>query len=117
MAGAIVAWGIPGWMLIQGVGMLLFVLAIRPAGMAPRPSSAAYGSGMLIGVIVYGLLTLMKVGTADQYGDYPVAWGSGITVGLIIVAAGLAGMGVWLRSERRYRHLRSDPHPVAKHRT
>ena len=96
----IVAWAIPGWMLIQGVGMLLIFLAIRPTGLAPRRPSLAYGSGMLIGVAVYGVLTLMKVGTSDQYGDYPVAWGAGITVGLIIVAAGLAGIGTWLRSEK-----------------
>ena len=95
----IVAWAIPGWMLLQGVGMLLVVLAIRSEGLVPRPASLAYGSGMLIGVATHVVLTLMKVGTPDRYGDFPVAWRSGITVGLIIVAAGLAGIGTWLRSE------------------
>lgn len=99
VVASVVAWAIPGWMLIQGVGMMLFAWAIRPAGLAPRLSSIAYGSGMLIGVLVYAVFTVMKVGTADQYGDYPVAWGSGITVGLIIVAVGLAGIGLWLHEQ------------------
>ena len=96
---SIISWAIPAWMTIQGVGMLLVALAILPKGVAPRPASIAYGSGMLIGAIVYGVLTAMKVGTPGQYGDYPLAWGLGITVGLVIVAAGLLGIGRWLRGE------------------
>ena len=100
VVASFIAWAIPGWMLIQGVGMLLIFLAVRSTGLAPRMYSLAYGSGMLIGVAVYGVLTLMEAGTPDQYGDYPVAWGWGITVGLVIVAAGLFGIGTWLRSEQ-----------------
>jgi hypothetical protein len=99
VVASIVTWAAPGWMLIQGVGMLLIVLAIRSEGLVPRLASLAYGLGMVIGVVGYGVLTLMKVGTPDQYGDYPVAWTSGITVGLVIVAVGLFGIGTWLRSE------------------
>jgi hypothetical protein len=94
-----VSWATPLWMTIQGVGMLLVAIAIRPMGTAPHPASVAYGSGMLIGAISFFVLTVMKVGTPDSYGDYPLAWGISIAVGLVIVAIGLFGIGRWLRDE------------------
>lgn len=99
VVASFISWATPLWMTIQGVGMLLVVLAMRPSGIAPRLASATYGSGMLIGSITFGVLTTLKVGTPDRYGDYPLAWGIGITVGLMIVAAGLLGIGTWLRAE------------------
>ena len=96
---SIVSWAIPAWMTIQGVGMLLVTLAIWPKAVAPRLAVAAYGSGMLIGVILYGVLTASEAGTPDKYGDYPLAWETGLVVGLVIVAAGLLGIGRRLHGE------------------
>ena len=105
---SIISWALPLWMTVQGVGMLLVALAILPNGVAPRAASVAYGSGMLIGSILFGALTAMKVGNADRYGDYILAWDIGITVGLVIVAAGLLGIGMWLRGEEPSVVERSD---------
>jgi len=97
---SVLTWATPLWMMIQGVGMLLVVLSMRPISVAPRTALFAYGSGMLIGAITFFVLTAMKVGTPDSYGDYPMAWVFGLVVGLIIVASGLLGMGRWLNSEQ-----------------
>lgn len=110
---SIISWALPLWMTVQGVGMLLVSLAILPKRVAPRAASVAYGSGMLIGAILFGVLTAMKVGTPDQYGDYPLAWDIGITVGLGIVAAGLLGIGIWLRGEQPTSVERSDQALIA----
>jgi hypothetical protein len=110
---SIISWALPLWMTVQGVGMLLVVLAILPKGVAPRAASVAYGSGMLIGAILFGVLTAMKVGSPDQFGDYPLAWDIGITVGLGIVAAGLLGIGTWLRGEQPASVERSDQALIA----
>ena len=59
----------------------------------------AYGSGMLIGSITFFILNAMKVGSVDRYGNYPTAWLIGGVVGLLITAAGIAGIGLWLRGE------------------
>ena len=94
-----VTWALPFWMAVQGVGLLFIALAAWPMRVAPRVPMAAYGSGMLIGSITFFILTAMKVGSVDRYGDYPAAWLIGGVVGLIITAAGLLGIGWWLRSE------------------
>ena len=93
-------WALPLWMAIQGVGMLFIALAAWPMRVAPRAPLAAYGSGMLIGSITFFILNAMKVGSVDRYGDYPTAWLIGGVVGLLITAAGLAGIGLWLRREQ-----------------
>ena len=105
---SIISWALPLWMTVQGVGMLLVVLAILPERVAPRAASVAYGSGMLIGGVLFGVLTAMKVGTPDQFGDYILAWDIGLTVGLVIVAAGMLGIGLWLRGEEPAVVERSD---------
>ena len=94
-----ISWALPVWMTIQGVGMLLVTIAIWPKGLAPRMASVAYASGLLIGATLFFVLTFMKVGTPDRWGDYPVAWAISITVGVVIAAAGLIGLGWWLRGE------------------
>jgi len=94
-----ITWATMLWMAVEGVGMLLIALAAWPIRLAPRPATIAYGSGMLLGAITWGVLTALKVGTPDSYGDYPVAWNTGFIIGIVIVAAGLLGIGLWLRGE------------------
>lgn len=94
-----VTWATQLWMAVEGVGMLMIALAAWPIRLAPRLATIAYGSGMLLGAITWGVLTSLKVGTPDSYGDYTIAWNMGWTVGGVIVAAGLLGIGLWLRGE------------------
>ena len=41
----------------------------------------------------------IEVGSIDQWGDYPAAYEIGGTVGFAIFAAGVLGIGLWLRNE------------------
>ena len=100
VVASVLTWATPLWMTIQGVGMLLVALSMRKTSIAPRTALVAYSSGMLIGVITFFVLTAMKVGTPDSYGDYPLAWAYGLALGLTITAAGLYGIGRWLNSEQ-----------------
>ena len=93
-------WATMLWMAVEGVGMLFIAIAAWPMRIAPKPATIAYGSGMLLGAIIYRVLTAMNVGTSDSYGDYPLAWDSVPTIGVAIAAAGLLGIGVWLRGEQ-----------------
>ena len=99
VAVSVFFWAIPFWMGVQGLGMLLVALAAWPIGVAPKPATAAYGSGMFLGVLTFVVLRAMEVGPVDEWGDYEVAWQAGLTVGLLITAAGLLGLGLWLRNE------------------
>ena len=99
VAAIVLAWALPFWMALQGVGLLFIAVAAWPMRVAPRLPLVAYGSGMLMGIVAFVILNLMKVGSVDRYGDYPVAWAIGGAVGFIITAAGLLGIGLWLRGE------------------
>ena len=98
-ATMIIVWAIPFWMTVQGVGLLFVALAVLPLRVAPRLPTIAYGSGMLLGAIAFGVARGLEVGSPDQWGDYPMAYLIGGSVGFAILAAGLLGIGLWLRSE------------------
>jgi hypothetical protein len=99
VASSILAWAIPMWMGLLGIGLLVFGGAALNNGTAPKRSTLLASSGFIIGVITFTILNLAKVGPVDSYGDRPVAWGIGGATGMIIVALGLIGWGQWLRSE------------------
>ena len=99
VAVSVFFWAIPFWMGLQGLGMLLVAVAAWPIGVAPKPATAAYGSGMFLGLVTFVVLRAMEVGPVDEWGDYEVAWQAGLTVGLLITAAGILGLGLWLRNE------------------
>lgn len=94
----IATWAVPFWLAVQGVGLLLVALAMLPLGVAPRAATIAYGAGQLVGVAGYALMSYLEVGTPDQFGNYPSA-GFGAAIGLCVTAAGLLGIGMWLRNE------------------
>ncbi len=98
-ATLIIVWAIPLWMTVQGVGLLFVALAVLPMRVAPRLPTIAYGSGMLLGAMAFAVARAMEVGSVDEYGDYPLALAIGLGVGLGITAAGLFGLGWWLRGE------------------
>jgi hypothetical protein len=55
----------------------------------------------------------MAVGNRDQWGDYPLAVVFVIPIGVVIMAAGLAGMGRWLSSEEPVDLTPSEPLAIA----
>ena len=99
VAASIIAWAIPFWMGLQGIGYLVFATAVRSRDTAPRPSTLAVASGFIIGVAVFVVADFAKIGWTDSYGDYPLAWAIGAVAGLLILGSGLIGWGTWLRSE------------------
>jgi hypothetical protein len=99
VAASIIAWAIPFWMGLQGIGYLVFASAVRSRDTAPRPSTLAVASGFIIGVAVFAVADFAKIGWTDSYGDYPLAWAIGALAGLLILGGGLIGWGAWLRSE------------------
>ena len=98
-AASLVAWAIPLWMGLQGIGYLIFATAVRSRDTAPRPSTLAVAMGFVIGVGVFMVANLAKIGWTDSYGDYPLAWVIGAATGFLILGSGLIGWGTWLRSE------------------
>jgi hypothetical protein len=99
VALSIVAWAMPLWMGVQGVGLVVFASAALMNGTAPKRPTMLTASGFIIGVAVFIVLNAAKVGATDSYGDQPLALGIGGGLGMVIVAAGLIGWGRWLRAE------------------
>jgi hypothetical protein len=100
VAASLVAWAVPFWMGLQGIGYLVFASAVRSRDTAPRPSTLAVASGFIIGTAVFVVANFAKIGWTDSYGDYPLAWAIGAATGLLILGGGLIGWGTWLRSEQ-----------------
>lgn len=99
VATLLIAWAFGIWMTLIGLGVLLYAGAIGRRQVAPRVWTAVWGSGMAIGAGTWHALRWLQVGSPDQWGDYPVAVGVGLPVGVVIMAVGLAGIGRWLRNE------------------
>jgi hypothetical protein len=53
----------------------------------------ATGTGLAIGGAAWAVLRASQVGGPDQHGDYLVANAAGITIGSVILACGLIGIG------------------------
>jgi hypothetical protein len=99
VVASIVAWAVPFWMGIQGIGLLVLGIAVLRSGIAPKWSTVLVSSGFLLGVITFIAANAAELGDIDEWGDYPDAWALGGAVGMVIVAVGLIGWGVWLRNE------------------
>lgn len=86
----IAGWAVPVWALAYGAAML--VLASSRTGSTP-----AWIAGIALVAAPIALLALsaMEVGSADVYGDYPVAWQTAWWIAGVGAALGLAS---WARS-------------------
>lgn len=98
-AAVIMGWFIWGWGVLLGTAMLLHAVALWRRDVAPRVMLPAFGLGMFIGLAVFFTLTELKVGSPDEWGDYPLAAAFGIWTMTAISAAGLIGLGRWLYDE------------------
>lgn len=96
---SVLAWAVPVWMGLQGVGMLVFGIAVLGRDVAPKWATMFVSSGFLVGTIAFIIGNAAEVGEPDSYGDYIVAWQIAVGVGTVLVAVGLIGWGLWLRSE------------------
>lgn len=97
---SIVAWAIPLWMGVQGIGLLLIGAAVLRAGTTvPRTAIVLTSVAFLSGPVVFVILDALEVGWRDSYGDYPLAWIISTAVATGLIAIGLVGVGMWLRAE------------------
>jgi len=95
VASLIAGWAIPLWATLFGVGMLLIAAAGRV-----RTPGRIIGTALLASTAAFVLLSALKVGTADSYGDYPAAWSIATWLGTLGAAV---GMLVWARiGERQF---------------
>ena len=99
VVASMLAWAVPFWMGIQGIGLLVFGIAALRTGIAPKWSTVLTASGFALGIITFIAANAAELGDKDKYGDYPDAWALGGAVGMVIVAIGLIGWGLWLRNE------------------
>jgi hypothetical protein len=95
----LMGWFIAGWLTLLAVGAALLSVELVRAGVTPRAPAIGLAAGPALGVLVWGVLRLVELGSRDQHGDYPAATLVGIAVGCAVLAAGLYGIGDWLHNE------------------
>ena len=84
-ASVIVGWALVVWMTLYGAALLMFA-----GGMGNlRRVTRFVGGAMLAGVAAQIILTMMKLGTPDSYGDYPIAWTTSMYIATVAAAIGL----------------------------
>ena len=86
----IAGWAVPAWALAYGLAMLVL-------GWSRTASTREWiaGAAFVAAAIAWFALSAMEVGTADIYGDYPVAWQTAWwTAGI----GGALGLMSWARS-------------------
>jgi hypothetical protein len=95
----LMGWVLAGWATLLAVGAALLSVELVRAGITPRAPAIGLAAGPALGISVWALLRLVELGSRDQYGNYPVATLAGMAVGCAGLAAGLYGIGDWLRNE------------------
>jgi hypothetical protein len=99
VVASVIAWAVPLWMGLQGVGLLVLGIAVLRSGIAPKWSTMFTASGFVLGVITFIVLRAAEFGERDEWGDYPDALWGALIVGVVITAIGFIGWGTWLRNE------------------
>lgn len=97
-------WAWPVWGIFLAVGALLTVLRLRSASLGFKTTTRATDwllvAAWPIGVGMLMLLSELHVGPVDEYGDYSASQAVGFAIGAVLLAASLAQLGRWLRSEQ-----------------
>jgi hypothetical protein len=99
VGAAFLGWFYLGWASALMVAAALVSVELLRGGVAPRMWVVATGCGLVAGAVVWGVLRVARVGSADQHGEYLVANTVGLTVGSVILGSGLIGLGRWLGHE------------------
>lgn len=96
---SIMSWALTIWGSLLLLGTALVVIAARGRDVAPRAPMLLLGGGLAAGGAVWAGLRALRVGAPNVWGDYVVVNLIGTTLGSVLVAAGLYGVGMWLRGE------------------
>ncbi|MFW2381683.1 MAG: permease prefix domain 1-containing protein [Acidimicrobiales bacterium] len=98
-AAGIIGWFYYGWGTLIAIGSLLITASVIRRGLAPAWAMILVGVAWLLAGATAVTLQMMEVGPRDQWGDYPLVLVTAVTVGCVFFAAGLGGIGQWLRRE------------------
>lgn len=96
---SIISWFFVLWGLLLGTGAVLITLAILGRDLAPLVPTVTFGATAVVSALTFAVLRGLEVGTADEWGDYPIANRTTIAVACVGFAAACFGLGRWLRSE------------------
>jgi hypothetical protein len=88
-AGALVAWALPLWMTVLGVGFAMVAVASEPR---QRRAVALLAAGQLIGLAILFAGIAAEVGRRDEWGDYPAAGGLALVVVAAITVSAVFGL-------------------------
>jgi hypothetical protein len=86
---SVVAWALPFWMTILGVGLAMVAYAAAPTA---RRAVALMAAGQLVGMATLFVGVIAEVGPTDSYGDYPAADGIALMVTAGLTIAGLVDL-------------------------
>lgn len=92
-AASIVAWALPLWKALQGIGYAIVGSAVLRRGIGPPRSTVLVSFGFLIGSTVFLLLSFAEVGWRDPTTTIRSAWVIGGVVGIVLISSGLVGLG------------------------
>ncbi len=98
-AASLFGWLFIAWGSLLIAGTMFVAIDLWRRGIAPRRVVVATGTGLATGGVAWAVLRASQVGDRDQHGDYLVANAAGLTIGSVILACGLIGIGRWLRNE------------------
>jgi hypothetical protein len=86
VAATLVAWALPLWMTLLGVGFAMVAVASAPR---ERRVVTLLAAGQLIGMAALFVAIAAEVGEPDSYGDYPAAGGIALIVTAVLTIAAL----------------------------
>jgi hypothetical protein len=101
LIGSFLAWVFTGWGTMTMFATILSGAAMWRRDLVPRAPIALIAGGPLVGAVAWAGLRSSS-GPIDLSGLWGVHWFEnqlGLTVGVLILAIGLVGVGRWLRSE------------------
>jgi hypothetical protein len=79
---------------------IIAVWRLRAVGLGGRLTDLSLVVAWPAGALVAIVGEAVKIGPRDYYGDYPWAFQAGLTVAIVLFAAGLAGVSARLRAEQ-----------------
>jgi hypothetical protein len=89
VAASLVAWALPLWMTVLGVGLAMVSVAAASRGRRLVGLMAA-GQFAGLGVLFAGIAA--EVGRRDEWGDYPAAGGIALVVTAAVMMVALVGL-------------------------
>ena len=82
----IVAWALPLWMALLGIGLATLAAASGPRA---RRAVAVSAAGQALGFVALFAGIAAEIGETDEYGDYPAASGIALIVTAIVTIVAL----------------------------